>query len=94
MREVGVIGWLPGRRSAVATAINHNATLINCDEVVWIIGTAVGGIARAEVGCGISRPGAVRGEFLIRNLEGRRFKSGRESEHVLELALLERGTTR
>src|SRR6266850_1932438 len=91
MREVGVIGRLPGRRSAVATAINHNATLIDCDEVVWIIGTAVRGIARTERSCGISRPGAVRGKFLIWDLEGRRFKSGGESEHVLEFPLLERG---
>jgi hypothetical protein len=94
MSEVGVIGRLPGRCSAIATAVDDNATLIDRDEIVWIIGTAVRGITRTESGCGTSRTCAVSGEFFIGDFERRRFKSGRESEHVLELPLLKRTTTR
>jgi hypothetical protein len=86
---MGFIGRLPGRRGAIATAINHNAALIDGDEVVRIIGSAVRGIARTKSVSGTSRTGAVSGELLIRDFQGRRFKAGREREHVLEFPLLE-----
>jgi hypothetical protein len=38
---MGIVGRLPGRRGAIATTINHNAALIDSDEVVRIIGTTV-----------------------------------------------------
>jgi hypothetical protein len=91
--EMGVIGRLPGRRCAITTAVNHDTTLIDSDEVVRIVGPSMRGITGTEGICGTSRTCAVSGEFLIRDFEGRRFEARGEREHVLEFPLLEKGTT-